>query len=235
MVSWTKGRHFVKAGINIPTFSRLTSDDRANFGGTYYFSSLEDFELGRPFSFSQNEGDSSLSFWYREIGAFIQDDMRLRPNLSIGLGLRYERQNFVDKHNSFAPRFSFAYAPGRQRKTVIRGGAGFFYDRTGHQPIADVLRFDGQRLRRIDITDPGHPHPLTGAGTIVEAPSSVVTFARDVRAPYNLHYTLGVERQATKSTKLTATYAGIRGSVCIALGTSMPPFHLSIWDDPIRL
>ena len=54
-------------------------------------------------------------------------------------GLRYDWQNFFHDHNNFAPRLSFAYSPGKTPKTVIRGGAGVFYDRSGARPIQDIL------------------------------------------------------------------------------------------------
>ena len=177
----------------------------------FYFSSLASFDDGTPFTFTQRQGDSRLVFWHKEIGWFVQDNVRLRPNLSIGLGLRYEWQNFLKDHNNFAPRFSFAYAPGKRRKTVLRGGAGVFYGRTGSGPIADVLRFNGRRLRRIDILNPGYPNPFLSGGEVREQPSSIVVFAPDARSPYSLHYTLGAERQLGRSTTVTATYIGVRG------------------------
>jgi hypothetical protein len=52
VLSWAHGKHFIKAGINVPDFSRRGSNDRDNFGGTYYFSSLPQYNLGRAFSFA---------------------------------------------------------------------------------------------------------------------------------------------------------------------------------------
>jgi outer membrane receptor for ferrienterochelin and colicin len=64
-----------------------------------------------------------------DFGGFVQDDWRIRPNLTINAGLRYEMQTNIADHNDWAPRLGFAWAPGargnRQSKTVIRGGYGF--------------------------------------------------------------------------------------------------------------
>ena len=50
-MTWSPGKHVVKFGINIPDWSWRGLDDRTNTGGTFYFSSLDDFAAGRPFSF----------------------------------------------------------------------------------------------------------------------------------------------------------------------------------------
>src|SRR5207253_2134750 len=99
----------------------------------------------RPYSFIQQVGNGHLVFFEKVLGGFVQDEVRLRSNLSVVLGLRYDWQNFVHDGNNVAPRASVAFAPGAGGRTVIRGGAGLFYDRTGAGPIQDVLKYDGSR------------------------------------------------------------------------------------------
>ena len=211
ILSWTRGKHFVRTGLNLPGLIRRGLSDRTNFGGTFYFSTLEDFLNNRPFLFSINQGDGNLAYWQKEFGLFVQDNILLRPNLSIGAGLRYDRQSHLGDSNNLAPRLSFAYAPDEKRRTVVRGGAGIFYDRTGGGPIADSLRFDGQRLREITINDPGYPDPLSPGGLLTGEPSSIVRFAPDLRSPYTLQFSLGFERQLNKSLVATANYINTRG------------------------
>lgn len=211
IVSWSSGKHFVRGGLNIPNITRQAMTDRTNFGGTFSFSTLEDFLNNRPFLFSVNQGDGRLVFWRKEFGLFVQDNILLRPNLSLAVGLRYDRQNYLADRNNFAPRLSFAYAPGKQRKTVIRAGSGIFYDRTGNGPISDSLLFDGQRLRQVFLSDPGYPDPFSNGGTLAGEPPSIVRFAADLRSPYTVQSNLGVERQLTKSLTATATYINTRG------------------------
>ncbi len=212
ILSWTHGRHFVRTGVNIPDISRRGLSDRSNFGGTFTFSTLEDYVHNRPFLFSINQGEGYLVFWQKEFGAFVQDNILVRPNLSMALGLRYDKQNYLADNNNLSPRFSFAFAPGRQRKTVLRGGAGIFYDRTGAGPIGDRLRFDGQRLRQVTISNPGYPDPLSSGGSFAALPASIVRFAPDLRSPYTLQFNMGVERQLGKSLTATANYINTRGT-----------------------
>ncbi len=209
--SWNRGKHFVKSGLNIPDISRRGLSDHSNFGGTFFFSTLENYLKNRPFSYSVNQGDGYLVFWQKEFGLFVQDTIRVLPNLSISAGLRYDKQNYLSDHNNFSPRLSFAFAPDRRRKTVLRGGAGIFYDRTGIGTIADRLRFDGQRLRQVTISDPGYPDPLSSGATLASKPSNVVRFAPDLRSPYTFQFNMGVERQLNRSLAATANYINTRG------------------------
>jgi hypothetical protein len=77
--------------------------------------------------FTQSFGTSTYSVREWLWSAFIQDDWRIRRDLTLNLGLRYERQTFTDDTNNFAPRVGFAYNPLGDTKTVIRGSFGIYY------------------------------------------------------------------------------------------------------------
>lgn len=90
----------------------------------------------------------------REYTGFAQDRWMVRPNLSIDLGLRYENQMIAAQQN-LAPRLGFVWSPFKGDGTVIRGGAGFFYDKVplnirafAQYPSRTVTRFaaDGQTV-----------------------------------------------------------------------------------------
>jgi outer membrane receptor protein involved in Fe transport len=235
IISWTHGKHFVRGGVNIPEITRRGLSDRSNFGGTFTFSTLADYLNNRPFLFSINQGDGRLVFWQKDFGLFAQDNILVRPNFSVGLGLRYDWQNYLGDENNLAPRLSFAYAPDKQRKTVLRGGAGIFYDRTGGGPIGDRLRFDGRRLRQVIIDNPGYPDPLSSGAPLAAKPSNIVRFAPDIRSPYTIQFNLGVERQLAKSLTATANYINTRGVKLFRsrdLNAPPPPSYLQR-PDPI--
>ncbi len=212
-LTYSQGKHVVKAGFQVPDFSRRGINDRSNSDGTFYFSSLQDYLLKRPYSFVRQQGLTKLVFWEVILGGFVQDEIRLRPNLSVALGLRYDRRNYFNEdNNNFGPRLSVAWSPDKNRKTVIRTGLGIFYDRTGQAPISEVLRFDGQRLRKYVLTDPGFPDPLSMGQSLSAQPSSIVRFSPDVVIPYTLQSSVGIERQLQKSLTMTINYYLTRGA-----------------------
>src|SRR5262249_25295352 len=92
-----------------------------------------------PSKFTIQAGQPYISLVRWDAGPFVQDDWRLRPNLTISLGLRYEVQTLFGDHRDIAPRLGFAWAPGNpkngRQKTVFRGGFGIFYDRVGFGPF----------------------------------------------------------------------------------------------------
>jgi outer membrane receptor protein involved in Fe transport len=116
----------VKAGINIPDWSRRRFDDNTNSGGTFYFSSLGDYTAARPYAFIQQAGNGHVAFLEKVVGLFVQDEIRITPRLSATLGLRYDWQNYFHDNNNFGPRGSIAFAPPADGRTVIRAGAGVF-------------------------------------------------------------------------------------------------------------
>ncbi|HEU4596768.1 MAG TPA: carboxypeptidase regulatory-like domain-containing protein, partial [Pyrinomonadaceae bacterium] len=88
---------------------------------------------GGASQFSINGGVPDLTVTLWDLGTFIQDDWRIRPNFTLSLGLRYEAQTNIGVRANFAPRVAFAWAPGATGnatpKMVVRGGFGVFYDR----------------------------------------------------------------------------------------------------------
>ena len=79
IVSWSTGRHAIKAGFQIPDWSRRRFDDNTNTAGTFYFSSLADYAANRPYSFIQQAGNGHVVFLEKVLGGFAQDEIRVRP------------------------------------------------------------------------------------------------------------------------------------------------------------
>ena len=228
LVTYTNKKHLLNLGIDIPDISRRGADDFTNTLGTYTFSSLADYDANLPSTFLVQRGQGHLVFWERIAAGFIEDDIRLKPNLSVSLGLRYYYQtSFHDDINNFAPRFGFAYAPSKKSKTIFRGGAGVFYDRTGPRAIADLLHYNGVNLQRFILTaTPTNPlsYPIDPAAWIGVA-TSLVTLDPRVRIPYTVQYSFGIERQVTAKSSLSATYIGSRGIDLFRSVDSNAPFY----------
>ena len=211
MLAYSTGKHLIKVGINVPDLSRRGFDNNSNSAGTFYFSNVANYAQGRPFSFVQQQGNGHIVFLEKLVGLFGQDEYHLRKNFMLSFGLRYDWQNYFHDNNNFAPRFSFAYAPGNSQKMVFRGGAGIFYDRSGARPIQDILLFNGSRLRQYVLVNPAYPEPLAANGNLAAQPVSVTRLEPNIDIPYTIQYSFSLERQLQKSTTLAITYLGSRG------------------------
>src|SRR5258708_4430931 len=208
-VTYATGKHQLSFGVDIPDISRRGLDDFTNRQGTYTFASSADFLASSPTTYLLQTGQGHVAFLEKVVSGFIEDNIRLKPNFSLYVGVRYYWQNyFHDDPNNFAPRVSFAYAPAANGKTIIRGGAGFFYDRPGPSPIGDLLHFDGVNLLRFIVDSPHYP---VFPSELSSTPTSVVTLDPRVRLPYSIQYSIGVERQVTAKSTFSAVYIGNRG------------------------
>ena len=228
-VTWTSGKHVVKAGLAIPEWSQRGLNDWTSREGVFSFSSLADYTAGRPYLFVQQQGDGRLSFMQKMVGAFAQDEFAVRPNLSLSFGVRYDWLSFYGDSNNIVPRVSFAWSPRSDARTVIRGGMGMFYDRPEEGPIADVLRSSEGRLFRYVLTDPGYPDPLANGGALAAQPTSLVRFAPDLVIPFSLQFGVGVERQIVKGTTVAVNYTGSRGHQTFRsrdINAPPPPLYL---------
>jgi carboxypeptidase family protein len=230
VVTWTSGRHTVKNGFQIPDLSRRRFDDNTNTAGTFYFSSLADYVASRPYSFIQQAGNGHIVFLEKVFGGFAQDEIRVRPNMTIVMGVRYDWQNYFHDDNNVSPRASIAFAPTSSGRTVIRAGSGLFYDRSGPGPIQDLLKYDGTRLLRYVVTDPDYPTAFAPGGSLAVEPPGIVRFAPDISIPFSLQYSVSVERQLRKGTSASVTYTGTRGFEQFRsrdINAPLPPLYLS--------
>src|SRR6266540_2888855 len=208
IASYFRGKHELRFGAEFrQSFIRAT--DASNFGGAFEFSSLNDFARGTPFVFRINRGQPDVSFSQHEVYSFFQDDVRLRKNFNLTLGLRYGWQSNLDDLNNFAPRLAFTFAPG-DRKTVLRGGAGIFYERLRETITQQALLFDGARIRELVIPSPSFPDPFVTGGTSQTLPS-IVRRAPDIDAPYLTQASLSLERKLSAGMQLTVDYLTLRG------------------------
>ncbi len=257
-------QHAIKFGVR---FRSTTIKDRSesNFGGTFtfpgFFAVNDPFDLNadgvvspieqyrakvsgqtaaryNPTQFSVTAGNPLADVTQYDVGLFAMDDWRVRQDLTLSFGLRYENQNNINSNFNFAPRVSFAWSPGaggaRQPKTVLRGGIGIFYDRFSENLTLQANRFDGvQQLNYIVSANDLNPitrqasiallsQPIftlngvtnlpTTAQIAAAIPSSSTTriVATDLNAPYTIQTALGVERQLPYKTTMAVFYIASR-------------------------
>ncbi|MEO6391246.1 MAG: carboxypeptidase regulatory-like domain-containing protein, partial [Pyrinomonadaceae bacterium] len=227
--TWARGDHTVKFGGRVRRVHILDSSP-GNFSGTFTFTDLDQYRNtilhvpgARPTQFSIAGGDPLAEAQRTDVGVFGQDDWRVRPNLTLSFGLRYETQTNISDYGDLAPRISFAYSPAvaanQKQNTVFRGGFGIFYERFSEGFTLQTNRFNGIDQQQYIVTDPGilSQPVFTAGGGITNAPTvqTLAAFAQpqtrrtvadDLAAPRTTQLALSVERQLPMKTTVSVTY-----------------------------
>ncbi len=241
-ITWTKSAHTLKFGfegrklIAPQTFTQRVRGDYEYTDTLSYFQDLAPDVLaqrsnGNPVFY----GDQVALYW------FANDNWRIRPNLTLNLGLRYEYTttpftsrsqalnsaasvpgliNFIAPQpakNNWGPRVGFAYSPGTSGRTSIRGGVGEAYD----------VLFDNLGLLTLPpqlsstCASPGFLAGggiLPGAGGIRTFPTVAAQRAAtsaflpaQLKDPKSIDWTLGVQHTFAKDYTLEVRYVGTKG------------------------
>jgi hypothetical protein len=171
--------------------------------------------------FTISTGIPSVFAGQFDFGAFVGDDWRVRQNLTLSLGLRYETQTNIHDWSDFAPRIGLAWAPAggganAHPKTVLRGGFGTFYDRFALANTITGLHYNGIAQRQYVITKPDFfPNVPTASALAalgaVPSTSIIQEVGSELRAPYLLQSAVGIERQLPANTTLAVTYTNSHG------------------------
>ncbi len=213
----SKGAHSINLGARL-RFTRDASYAISGFNGQYIYSSLAAYKANTPSEYNVTTGTGSAHVNYIDAGVFYQDDFKVRPNLTFSYGLRYESQNGIGDHADWAPRLSFAWAPGghgtAQAKTVIRGGYGWFFDRFAENNLLQAIRNNGINQQQYVIENPSFyqnaPSPAQLASSSTAAPT-IYEVAPNLKAAVNMQVAMGVEHQFGKVATIAATYINSRG------------------------
>ena len=129
----TAGNHTLRFGTRLREY-RDTNYSTAGSNGAYTFSSIAAYNAGTPSQYAAAVINKPVARATVLDGAlFFQDDWRVKPNLMIGIGARFESQNWIHDRADWAPRIALAWSPGKpsssNAKAVIRLGYGWFYNR----------------------------------------------------------------------------------------------------------
>jgi hypothetical protein len=174
-----------------------------NFGGTFTFSSLTAFLEGAPLTYRVARGNPEFQTRQLEMSGFLQSDVKLSRQVMLMLGVRYDAQTNLDDRDNVSPRAAVAYSPGQA--TVIRAGAGRFYNRLSVGMVEIQRRLDGTRQYEIVIDNPSYPDPFA-TGTIRQTFPSVRVTDPGLVASYFSVGMLSVERTFFSNLLITALY-----------------------------
>lgn len=179
------GTHTLKAGLD---FSHSSYDGRLAFSpvdivGTAGYS-LERIEFGAPTRFSVDQN---------EVAWFVGDQWHPGERLAVDFGLRFDHDSITDSTHA-APRGGASYALTRDRKTVLKAGAGLFYDRV---PL-NIAAFPNFPARSVLTLGPG--------GDVLGAAAYTNAIFGSIRNPRSTTWNVELDRQLLENLALRVGY-----------------------------
>jgi hypothetical protein len=235
LASISLGKHYLTFGGRLRDVNVWDSSS-GNFNGYFTFPSLDSYQsaelsllacktagqtgcqVGGASQFTITSGNPTASVNWIDAGLYTEDQWRLRPNMSLSLGLRYETQNSIHDRADVAPRLGFAWGVGHGRtaKTVVRAGFGIFYDRFEEAQVMQADRLNGKNQEQYVVTDPDF-YPLIPALSqlqqlaVNQLAPTVYQIDPRLRAPYTIQSAVGLERQLSKNATVSVTYLNSHG------------------------
>lgn len=177
-LSWSVGKHYLRFGGGVirHTSGGTGSEPGTAVLGTFTFSTtdavrnklpLNQLLLSDVLNYQQpiNFGINSYRLPQCLLTAFVQDSYRVTNDLTLDLGLRYDRQTLTDAKKNFAPRLGFGWHPGGDARTSIRAGYGIYYTQIRSNAVAGYLvnGLDGLATYTATSGQTGFPTCLTGS------------------------------------------------------------------------
>ena len=221
-LSYSRAGHSLRLGGDVQAI-RSRFVDLSDTTGTFTFASVGAFLVNQPARFEQRFNTTSeLRNTY--LGVFAQDDWRVRQQLTVSFGLRWDHETILKDRNNFGPRLALAWAPRGSQRLALRAGYGLFYNRallrtlddytlTSNALLVDtnneaaarlltevqfpaVLAPDDARVRQLGVRQAGFLRRL----------------GKDFRIPESYQASFGVERELRRGTKLEINYVFNRGA-----------------------
>ena len=209
-LNFARRGHAVRMGALIEG-GRYRSDSRSNYFGTFTFPSLADYEAGRPATYTQRTGDPLVSYSQWQAGFYVQDDWRVRQNLTLSAGVRQEFQTHLPDRWNFGPRGGFTWSPFKSGRTTVRAGVGLFYDWLEAETFEQTLRVDGSRQQDLVVVNPGYPDPFTGSLAGQALPPGKYILAEGLVMPKRAMALFAVTQRLSTTVSINASYNHQKG------------------------
>jgi hypothetical protein len=223
----TAGHHTMRFGVRLHAI-RDANYSTSGANGNYVFESVDHYLAATPDQYHVTKVNNPLARAILfDAGVFFQDDWRVKPNLTLSAGLRFESQNWISDHADWGPRLALAWAPGftgkGPSKTVVRAGYGWFYDRfnvpgslnsPGATPyVIQTIHQNGINQESFVVNNPDFYNPnvpvVPGQGETSSQPT-FYSIDPHFHAALNMQGGVGVDRQVGKAT-FNVTYLFTRG------------------------
>jgi Carboxypeptidase regulatory-like domain/TonB dependent receptor len=227
------GNHALKLGGNYQVVYGSEWAFQSFFTGQYVFDTDRAFNAADastyPIRYTSATGTPNASVNNNIFGAFAEDSWKATRDVTLNLGLRYDREygdaerpfkGFPD-NNNFAPRFSFAWTPGGSRTTSVRGGFGRFYYRlNGNLGVNMIIQGapppDGiGTTNTLVLVNPGYPdpngvNPRGGSGVRTSLKTGGYSDGNEV-TPFGDQLSVGVAHELGGNFAISADYVSTRG------------------------
>jgi Carboxypeptidase regulatory-like domain/TonB-dependent Receptor Plug Domain len=134
-----------------------------------------------------------------------------------GMGSPYGSKISNQDKKDFAPRFGFAWDPYKDGKTSLRGGYGIFYDPTLYGTFEQSIFQNPPFVNAVSIPNASFDNPAGGTASVSNTPKYIRGTPTNFPTPYLQQWSLGIDRQISKTMVVNVSYVGTKGTHLIGI------------------
>jgi hypothetical protein len=215
------GAHYLRFGGRYRLL-RESNLSTQNYNGQYTFPSLAAYQqtlqgtAQGATQYSVTVGQASATVVSGDLGLYFDDEWKVRKNVTLDLGMRFETESGIPDHVDPAPRLGVSWAIYRKKQpripfVTLRGGGGLFYDRFSPSNILTAVRQNGVSQQTFLLTNPAYnPTGAPSGGAFSTTPPTVYRISPSLRSEYSFVAGVSVEKN-NKYGHFSANYIYYRG------------------------